>query len=264
MPGATGVNETERVIHGQGSAILAGVPAVPVLDLKAIRTQYTRNLLSTIEGTGHDAGQLRLEMLSAGDGGQLAKFSLTAAVSQTKAQFILDPGIMDPILRLGAGYFTGFDKLGPSAAFTVEEVDIYSKCTSSGWVLITESQPNRAADQPLKLNIDLCDDQGTILVRLKGYEPVITESEVKPADSSITSGVLLLQACWKERTAGLEQVALNYLRRLVIFCEMKGLGTIEALQENIAMQMNGARCLVLQSKFKDVAKRYQTYVAQIF
>ena len=266
--GATGANETERIVHGQGNAILLGVPAVPVLDLKAIRTQYTQSLLSIIKGTSHDAGQLGLEMLYVGDGGRLAQFSLKTAVSRAKDQFILNPDIMESALT-AAGCFTGFDNFG-QMAFTVEELDIYSKCTSPIWVLIEENRQNPAADKAdptvptVKLNIDLCDDQGTVLVRIKGYAPAIMESEVKQANSAVTSGAMLLQACWKEQIVMMEPVAINYIQRLVVLCEMKGLGSHESVQENIAMQLNGVRCLILQSKLKGVDKRFQTYVAQIF
>ena len=262
-PEVTGASETERVVHGRGSAILAVISQVPVLDLKAIQSQYVHNPFSAgevqetlkVKGIGHDPTRLGIEMVSAGEGWLLAKLSLPATVSQAKDRFILNPGIMESALA-AAGCYIGFGDCGPATVFTVEELEIYGKDTSPAWALIEANPP--------KLNLDLCDEQGVVLARLKGYTPAVAESEASPADSAVASGALLLQACWKEQSALAEPVAINYSQRLVVICELKGLGALESVQENIAMQLNGARCLVLQSKARGVDKRFQTCLSRVF
>ncbi|MBV2240674.1 hypothetical protein KQR57_05310 [Bacillus inaquosorum] len=46
---------------------------------------------------------------------------------------------------------------------------IYGPCAPRMWSVIQYSEGNKAEDEVLKLDIDLCDDAGRLCAKLKGF-----------------------------------------------------------------------------------------------
>ncbi|PEP95272.1 polyketide synthase, partial [Bacillus wiedmannii] len=99
-----------------------------------------------------------------------------------------------------------------------------------------------------KLDIDLCDDQGNICVRMKGYSSRMLEGDL---DTEGPNGTLMLQPNWTEQ-ALIPQTTLESLEQhVVMLCEMEA-------------EIEGVRCLTLRSNDTSIEERYQSYAVQAF
>lgn len=55
-----------------------------------------------------------------------------------------------------------------SLPFALQEVDIFSPCPENIWSYIRYSSDSKAEDKVRKYDIDLCDENGHVCVRMKG------------------------------------------------------------------------------------------------
>ena len=98
-----------------------------------------------------------------------------------------------------------------------------------------------------KLDIDLCNEQGFVCVRMKGFSAQTSEGETGPAEPSSAKnapdiGTLIFEPCWKEKAVASRETAGNsYARWLVILCEPGGVSP-----ESLPSLTNGPGYLVLQ------------------
>jgi len=247
-------NDAEPVVHSQGIAVLNPVAEAPVLDLPAIQARCSQSILSPGQcceaframGLYYGPGHRGVEQVYAGSGQVLAKLALPSSVSDTQDQFVLHPSLMDSALQ----------GLLP---FALHELEILGKCASAMWALVRYSDKSIAGDKVEKLDIDLCDDQGTICVRMKGFSTRVLEGEGGSVGSPAAIGTLMLQPGWKEQAVAREAAAHDYARHLVMLCE-----PADVTRESIETHMNGVRCLAMQSEQEGIEDRFQTYAAQAF
>jgi hypothetical protein len=155
-----------------------------IYSLKTVRDQCTRNTFSAAEiyeafqsiGIDYGPGYRSIEAIYTGRGQILAKLALDPSVSGTKELFVLHPGIMDSALQAAIGFLMGTGNLKPINPGILNELEVFGEPPSPCWVLIRDSRRNEAGDKPADdkqlqmLDIDLCDEQGTVLVRMKGLE----------------------------------------------------------------------------------------------
>ena len=118
-----------------------------------------------------------IEQIYLGQGQILAKLVLPASVSGTSDRFVLHPSIMDSALQatlglvMASGAFRspgGIALSKPLLPFALQELEVLGGCTSVMWALIrtvNELEPTSAR----KFDLDLCDEQGMIKIRLKGF-----------------------------------------------------------------------------------------------
>ena len=55
------------------------------------------------------------------------------------------------------------------------------------WALVRYSAGSKAGDKVQKLDIDLCDEQGNVCVRMKGFSSRVLEGEVGAVGSAATA-----------------------------------------------------------------------------
>ncbi|WP_188068931.1 SDR family NAD(P)-dependent oxidoreductase [Brevibacillus brevis] len=267
--------EESLVVHSQGRAVLQSVMEAPALDLSAIQTQCTESSYSfsqcyeTFHGIGLAYGPSHqgIEKLFVGPDQVLAKLVLPSSVTDTAEKFVLHPSVMDAALQASLGFMMGTSDLQPSLPFALEELNIYSASTTAVWALVRYSDGNAATQKVQKLDIDLCDEQGTICVSMKGFTTRVLEGE-KAAGVAKNKGTgeagkitstLMLQPVWIEKGIPKEAKAPEYEQHVVMLCEP---GKISS--ESLSSQINGARVLVLQSDQHGIAERFQAYAVQAF
>ncbi len=266
-------NGAEPVVHSQGSAVLGPVVEVSPLDLKALQAQCSRSALSRSRcyeaframGIEYGPGHQGIEQVYVGEGQALAKLSLPLSVFDTQDQFVLHPSIMDSALQATIGLMMISDdtndkaSLKPVLPFALQELEVFGRCTPAMWALIRYREGSKAGDTVQKLDIDVCDEQGKICVRMKGFSTRVLEGEAGSIGSSATLGTLMLEPTWKEQAIAREAVAPQYEKHIVMLCEP---GKVS--QESIESQMNGVRCIILQSDQQGIEERFPTYAVQAF
>jgi polyketide synthase PksN len=262
---------SEPAIHSQGNAVLSAIAKVPPLNLQDLQTQCNQMVLSSGQcyevleameleyGPGHRG----IEKLYVGQDQVLAKISLPFDASATQKQFVLHPSLMDAALQASIGFIMAYGDTGskpslkPMLPFALRELEILDSCTSTMWALVRYSAGSKTEGNVQKFDIDLCDDQGNVCIRMKEFSSRVLEGERSLLVPS-TLGTLMLEPNWKEQTVAQETTVPAYNQHLVMLCE-SGVS-----QENIEIQMNGVRCLTLQSEQESIEGRFHSYAIQAF
>jgi amino acid adenylation domain-containing protein len=259
-------SEAETIIHSQGTAILSRLTEVPVLDLKALESQCNQKTLSASQcyvayqelGFAYGPAHQGLAKVYAGSGQVLAKLCLPAPILDTKDQFVLHPSLLDAALQALIGLVMDSEDLKTFLPFALQELEIFAGCTAEMWALIGYSKGSAAGDRVPKFDIDLCDEQGAVCVRIKGFSTRVLAKELGLDAASKTHGMLMLVPSWQEQAAVFSAPGSSYSEHLVVLCEAS-----EVLRESIEKGLS-VRCLTLKSEQKDIGERFQSYVAQVF
>ncbi|WP_429843908.1 SDR family NAD(P)-dependent oxidoreductase [Brevibacillus sp. FIR094] len=218
-------NDAEIVVHSQGNAVLSPLSELQMLDLPVLQEQCNEHVISSEEfyeffraiqidyGFGHKG----IDKVYVGPGQVLAKLILPLSVTGSKDQFVLHPSLMDSALQasveltLSSRRVMSADRMAkrkPVMPFALEEIEIISPCTSEMWAYVRYSDGSQAGDKVEKYDIDLCDDTGTICVRMKGFTSRVLERDIQtdrtatkaPVEASNESliGTMLLSPVWEE------------------------------------------------------------------
>ncbi|HML90575.1 MAG TPA: SDR family NAD(P)-dependent oxidoreductase, partial [Methylomusa anaerophila] len=263
---------TESIIHSQGIAVLNADQDVPTLDLAALQTECGQTALGSSQlyeafktiGLDYGPAHKGIEQLYIGKDQALARLTLPSSVANTQDQFVLHPSLMDAALQASVGLTLyagetllsgGNIPLKLSLPFALGELEIFDNCTAVMWAHIRPSAGSVAGERLQKLDIDLCNDQGHICVRLKAFTSRTLEGELDAG----TYGTLLLEPCWREQPVARELPASTYAQHLVILCEPDNISP-----EDVGIRMNKVRCLSLKSAQPEIGERFQTYAAQVF
>ncbi|SUA70792.1 putative polyketide synthase pksM [Paenibacillus polymyxa] len=270
--------DTELVVHSEGSAAIAPLAEIPAIDIEALLEQCNLGTYSSQQcyeafaamqvsyGPGHQA----IEKIYTGVDQVLAKLSLPTSVYQTMGQFVMHPSLMDSALQASIGLM--MDTYGaamsdgkasikskPALPFAVEELEVFSGCTSEMWAWVRNREGSRQDGPVQKLDIDLCDMQGNVCVSMKGFSSRIAEGGTGGSDELTLSETLMLEPVWEEQALVSGGTAPEYRQHLVILCEPAHISG-----EMIESQMNGVHCLILQSEEESMDARFRTYAAQVF
>jgi polyketide synthase PksN len=246
----------EPIIHSQGSAEIVKVENETKMDLKNLRDRNWEKEFSSeewyglFEGTEINYGPAHkgIETLYAGDGKVLARLSLPSTVRDNSTRFVLHPSIMDSALQASIGLAAYNAQGSVVVPFALDEVLILDSCVQSVWV---SAQFNRDNNQ--KIDIDLCDDTGTISVRIKGLS-------MRSMTDKGNYGLLMLEPEWKEEPAAIAEAAETFSQRIIFLCEPDGIET-----GDIEQQIKGSRLINLTTKDmnKGIAERYQDYAEKM-
>ena len=258
-------DQAEPVVFSQGYAQIGDAIEAQQLDIPALQASCNQRILSAEQcykaykstGLEYGPGFQGLEQVYVGGDQVLAKLALPASVSDTKDQFMLHPSIMDATLQASIGLVNGSDNHKPMLPFALDELEILGKCTANMWALVKPSQGYQAEARLKKLDIDLCDKDGQICARLKGFTSRLVEEVGQTTPSAI--GTLLVEPQWKAQDLSSDVTEQGYSQHHVILCDRP-----KITQQQIKARLKDVQCLILESKNKDIAQSYKSYTVQIF
>ncbi|MCY1033270.1 amino acid adenylation domain-containing protein [Corallococcus sp. BB11-1] len=166
------------VLHSQGEATLGDRGAPPRLDLAALRARMHEPLLDAAEvyaippHLGLELGpRLRgARHVHVGQGELLGRLVLPPQ-APTGAPFVLHPSVMDPILQLAFLALTGRqgERMPLTIPFELRRMELFAGSPPSGWVWIRYAAGSQPGDAVERLDMDLCDDEGQLAVRMEGF-----------------------------------------------------------------------------------------------
>ncbi|HEY8358904.1 MAG TPA: SDR family NAD(P)-dependent oxidoreductase, partial [Ramlibacter sp.] len=170
----------ERVVHSEGRVSrLAAAATLPRLDPAAAARLPTvvdaDTCYAQFRAAGLDYGPAHrcIVTLHAGPSQAWARLQLAPALAAGIHDYVLHPGLLDAALQasigvgLATGAASGASRL--SLPFAVDAVDVLRPCSSSMWAWVRTpagAQPNARVR---KLDIDLCEDDGTVCVQIRGF-----------------------------------------------------------------------------------------------
>nr|BAP05596.1 CalH [uncultured Candidatus Entotheonella sp.] len=230
----------EALVHCRGIAALAGQETDATLDLAGLREQCDRmqvdaahcyNMFRRVD-VDYGPAFRTIEQLFTGDRQVLAQLTLPETPYPADG-FMLHPSMLDGALQACIGL-----KLEPqdttaqaadapvrfSLPFALQTLEISRRCTDQMWAWIRHAEGTTADDRMRKLDIDLCDEQGRVCIRIRGFSSrVVAASENTPEnmpEQSSLSQTLLFEPCWQAREAGDESSLFpQNTRHVVLLCD---------------------------------------------
>ena len=196
-----GAVEGEEVVHAQGRAVVdSSLPQVDQIDLSALRAGCDRAIGSaqcygafSAMGIEYGAAHRGLQSVQVGTGNEghryvLAQVQLPACVRDTAEPYVLHPSVLDSALQASIGLVIdglsapSMNGAGPlRVPFALEQIQILGRSPQVAWVVVRSSAQRGAstADEALqKLDIDICDESGRVIVQLQGFTSRVLEGEV--------------------------------------------------------------------------------------
>jgi amino acid adenylation domain-containing protein len=252
----------ESLIHVQGAATIHSSHKTPKLNIENLRAETSLNRLSPEQcykafhtvGIDYGSGHRGIQDIRIGENRVLAKLSLPSSVAVPLDRFVLHPSLMDSALQASMALIMETDDLSsmkPSLPFALQQLDIFGQCTESMWAWIRPSENGSPTKKVLKFDLDICDDQGDVRVRMKGLSSRAMEGE----ESLSTSEALIFHPIWKEgnrseKTVSRDLLFQGPLRHLVMFYGLE--------------PPEGVNFLQLQSREQSLEKRFPDILIQIF
>src|SRR6266508_1765833 len=145
----------QEIVHCQGRVWWSSEPAPARLDV------------------GHLKGQI-------GQGQLLARLRLPKAVEDTSGDYVLHPSLMDGALQACVGLIDGSTEGSsqPRLPFALESLRIVSPFSREMVAWARYSPGSQAGDDVIKLDVDLCDEQGNIAAQMRGVSWLRTAPDV--------------------------------------------------------------------------------------
>jgi acyl transferase domain-containing protein len=183
--------ETEqRMIHCQGEAVFSRHPAPAKVDLEQIKGQMEQGKLESSNiyamlakmGLSYGPGHQGIIAIYLGENQLLAQLRLPKVVEAGQDQYVLHPSLMDSALQASIGLIVDLNHIPskPSLPFVLKSVRMISACTKEMAAWVRCSEGSTLGDKIIKLDIDLCDQQGNVCVQMRGLSSRVLESEMKP------------------------------------------------------------------------------------
>lgn len=170
-------------VYSQGAVSVRPDAKAPVIDLQKLRSQSAETPFSADEvydmyrKIGFDYGPAfrGVKAIYTGDDFVLGRLSLDAACADTVQEYVMHPGLMDSALQ-ASSILTGTNDEKLMLPFAVQELEVFSACAAEMWVYARLSEDHKAG-QVEKRDLDICDENGKVCVRLKGLSFRTAEKE---------------------------------------------------------------------------------------
>jgi polyketide synthase PksN len=247
-----------EVVYARGVA----VPAARLLDdlttrrldVASIEQRYAAGSLPAetcyaafdAMGIAFGAAHRGLQGVHVGTDGVVARVALPATAAATRDEYVLHPSVMDAALQATLGFslagnaaLTVADRALP---FALEALEIHGSSPATGWVVVRRTRDDRAAGIA-RYDVELCDDEGSVSVRLRGLStrrvvavdvaaetaapaPAIDadglQREVEAALTRIASGLLKLPAGHFQRDAQFQALGFDSIVLIAFADRLKG------------------------------------------
>ncbi len=225
---AFAVTGADAVVHSRGQ-VVRGPGAPAVLDIERIRAACDRaeleaeRLYPLYERIGFDYGPAHrgVERLHIGRDEVLVRLVPPRSVRDTLDAYVLHPSLLDSMLQgsLGMGPASvgesALDVSGmkPSLPFALDELEVLGPCTEAMWAWIRYSPGTAKDGKVFKLDIDLCDERGSVRARVKGISYRVLDEA--PGDTCVT-----FLPVWEK--AARNAAATPPPRHVVLLCDLPG------------------------------------------
>jgi polyketide synthase PksL len=165
----------EEIVHCQGRAVFARQPAPASVDLEALGRQMTEGTLAPESiyavcarmGLVYGPSMQSIAGIRRGSGQLLAQLRIPAATAESG--YVLHPSLMDGALQAAVGLFdTSSSSSNPRLPFALETLRVVSPCQGEMIAWVRLAPGSDAGSAVPKLDIDLCDERGTVCVQMRG------------------------------------------------------------------------------------------------
>ena len=180
--------ENQKIVHCQGRALWSPQPEPAKLDIEQLRKEmqhgqlYPDGVYATFAQMGmiYGAGFQAITAIHRGDGQVLAHLRLPKAIEDKWGGYVLHPSLMDSALQACVGLADASLELSnePRLPYALESLRIIAPCSREMIAWLRYAQGSQAGDDVVKVDIDLCDVEGNVCVKMQGFSyRVLTSGE---------------------------------------------------------------------------------------
>jgi acyl transferase domain-containing protein/acyl-CoA synthetase (AMP-forming)/AMP-acid ligase II/acyl carrier protein len=259
--------QQQDVIYSQGVAFIDISVDLEDLDISKLKTICNKEIITPEQcynhfkenGISYGSSFRCVDEIYTGDQQLLVKLSLPLTISDTIADYILHPSLLDAALHASIALEALCTEKKIAIPFALDEITIIKACTLTMWAWIRQVKTTNVSGSYPKIDIDLCNEKGDICVKLRGLTKRVANERMFPEKSNIsTSTHILLQPEWIEKSISTISTDVNYEKHLVIICEPDAVAI-----EEIKSQSKEIQLLVLETQGESIEKRYELYTIQI-
>ena len=177
----------QETVHCQGRAVWNHLAEAAKIDIEQIKGEMGQGKLEPEimyaacirMGLVYGPSLQTVTALHRGTNQVLAEMRLPEAVENTWRDYVLHPSLMDGALQACIGLMDG----SPDGAsqtrlpFALELLRTVSPCAQEMLAWVRYSPGSQASDKVVKLDIDLCDQQGNVCVQMRGFSSRVLSPE---------------------------------------------------------------------------------------
>ncbi|WP_051313368.1 SDR family NAD(P)-dependent oxidoreductase [Sporocytophaga myxococcoides] len=179
-------DDEQRIVHCQGQAVFVNRPAITEINIELLKGKIGYDSLDvsrlyaafTQMGILYGPSHRGIISVNKGDNQVLALLRLPSVVEATQKSYLLHPSLMDSALQVSVCLAEDLNKLGnnPPMPFALESIQIMSACPAEVLVWVRYASDSKPEDSVRKYDVDLCDLNGKVCVRMNGFSTRIAES----------------------------------------------------------------------------------------
>ncbi len=250
-----------EIVHCQGRALLDRQAAPGAIDLEELERQMTAGSLApdgiytacAQMGLVYGPSMQSIAAIRRGSGQLLAQLRIPAVVTDHAAGYVLHPSVMDGALQAAAGLFEMASGANPRLPFALETLRIVSPCKPEMVAWVRLAPGTRTGSPALKLDIDLCDERGSVCVQMRGLSWRELAPQVRPAAARRdTAGTLLAIPVWQTSAGAPSASPIEFAERHLVLCELP---PVDVALSALPLQA---------SSDKNIAERYIEYAVACF
>lgn len=180
-------------VHSQGHVTSFVAQARARLDIAALRAQSPDVPLDRAGyyamyaalGVDYGPGHRGIDTVYVGGEHALARLHVPAGLAQSE-RYGLHPALLDSAFQATAAlWLRAGGGSQPAVPFALDSLDYLAPFPASVWAWIRDSETPAASDALRKLDIDICDDEGYVCARLRGFTTrVLSTAPAARADAA--------------------------------------------------------------------------------
>ncbi len=268
--------EQENELYSQGTAMIGTEQEQPRLALEKLIHQSRPSRWSAGEyytafqncGLSYGAEHRCMESVHLGTDTVLVKLRLpvsdgAASNAAYGDSYMLHPGLLDSALQAtlvlnhpASPSSDEMPELPLMIPYSLQELQIYGKAAPAMWAVVRHSTSGPSAENVRAFDIDICDEEGLVLWRVRQ----LTAAALKPEEKAADLGVLLYEPIWREcsLTSPISPQSVLPLRHSVLLC-----GRDHADLQRVEAQLPGISCQALRSEERHEGLQFQEYAIQL-
>jgi acyl transferase domain-containing protein/enoyl-CoA hydratase/carnithine racemase/acyl carrier protein len=188
------IEAEQETLHCQGQAVFSRQSAPARLDIEQLRRQMGQGRLDAADvytifgrmGLNYGPAHQGITVIHLGEGQVIAQLEAPAVVEANRHEYVLHPGLMDSALQASIGLIVAMNNVPtkPYLPFAVESLRIVSACAKEMVAWARYSKGSKPGDKTVKVDIDLCDQQGNVCVQVRGFASRVLDGDVKSTRQS--------------------------------------------------------------------------------
>jgi acyl transferase domain-containing protein/enoyl-CoA hydratase/carnithine racemase/SAM-dependent methyltransferase len=269
----TAQDTDQEIVLCEGRAVLSSEPAPARLDLEQLAAEMglgrveARSVYGARARTGLVYGP-SLQGITAIHGGRgqlMARLQLPTNVEHTSGDYVLHPSLMEGALQACVWLIDSSSEHSsePRLPVALDSLRIVAPCTREMVAWARYSPGNEATDNVIKLDADLCDEEGNVRAQMRGLSTRVLRNEISTTAAPAQAiGNLLATSVWQATAdeASADISDLEFGEHHVILCELP-----EVDARKLASLLPHSHSLSLQAEQQsNIAQRYTEYALACF